>query len=104
MLTSSTSTSSKKAEQDACIRFPANLALPRGKTTLLVTLIGSADVLVETKPEDRPIFEEDLTEEEREAIAKKNWEESQSQSQSQSSNGNGNGYSYSYSSVGDIVI
>lgn len=45
-----------------------------------ITLIGSADVLVETKPEDRPIFEEDLTEEEREAIAKKNWEISQSQS------------------------
>ena len=35
--------------------------LPKGKKTLPVTLIGSAEVLVETPLEDRPLFQEDMS-------------------------------------------
>ena len=48
----------KGALKDA---IPGAVALPKGKRSLVVTLIGSADVLAETPPGERPRFSEDMT-------------------------------------------
>ena len=47
-------------------RLPDNIStcIPNGKNALVVTLIGSAEMLVEKPPEDRPRFVEDMTPEE----------------------------------------
>ena len=45
-------------------RIPDNIQLPKGKHTIVVTLIGSAETLVEKPPEERPRFVEDMTVEE----------------------------------------
>ena len=44
--------------------LPDNIKLPKGKTSIVVTLLGSAESLVEKPLEERPRFAEDMTAEE----------------------------------------
>lgn len=44
--------------------IPQNIKIPKGKTSIVVTLIGTADAMVEKSADERPRFEEDMTPEE----------------------------------------
>lgn len=45
-------------------RIPDSIQVPKGKNSIVVTLIGSAETLVEKPPEERPRFVEDMSVEE----------------------------------------